>query len=80
LVVLVQDDYDAATTPVHNLHRELVPLGLWALVATTLATVLLWGIVFRLMRSGRSTWLTRTLAPPAHMHNMETVELPNRMR
>ncbi|MDA0657620.1 MAG: serine/threonine protein kinase [Planctomycetota bacterium] len=80
LVVLVQDDYDAATTPVRRLHGELLPLGLWALLATTVATCLLWLFVYRSMRANRAKSLVQAAHDNPALHNLETIELPAPLR
>lgn len=80
LVVLVQDDYDAATTPVRKLHEELLPLGLWALLATTVATCLLWLFVYRSIRATRAKSLVQTANGNPTLHNLETIELPAPLR
>ncbi len=53
-VVLVQEDYNAATEPVHNLGQRLVREGMTALAAVAVTIAALWFFVVRGMGSSNS--------------------------
>lgn len=77
LVVLVQEDYEIATAPVHNLARDLLRLGGWALLATLGVLITLWYLVYRWWSGDQPQ---ARPSPTGSVHNLETVELPAPLR
>ena len=80
LVVLVQEHFDTAARPVHEFADTLFRLGRLALFATLAVILLLWSVVYRLMKGprGRSPVGDGSMTPT--LHSMDTVELPPRLR
>ena len=82
LIVIVQENYDLAAAPVHNLARSLVRQGLLAFSVVVLVVGVLWYFVTRAMSDPNETVRRRggLRGNPTTLHNMETVELPPRLR
>jgi hypothetical protein len=82
LIVIVQENYDLAAAPVYNLGRSLVRQGLLAFSVVVLVVGVLWYFVTRALRDPNET-VRRQGTPrsnPTTLHNMETIELPPRLR
>jgi hypothetical protein len=82
LIVIVQEDYDMAAAPIYNLGRSLVRQGLLAFSVVMLVVGILWYFVTRAIRDPNES-LRRQGTPrsnPTTLHNMETIELPPRLR
>jgi len=80
LVVLVQEDYEAAVEPVHRLGPQLVRLGLVALGAMVAVVTLQWYFVVRLLSQRRGGAPHRTVrrAGATPLHSMTTIAAPHR--
>ena len=77
-VVLVQEDYQAAATPVLRLGRTLVREGLIALGFVLVVIVTLWYLVVRFLAEPTREIRTKVVEPSAltPLHSQDTVELP----
>ncbi len=83
LIVIVQEDYDLAAAPIYNLGRSLVRQGLLAFSVVMLVVGVLWYFVTRAIRDPNETLRRRQGGPRSNsttLHNMETIELPPRLR
>jgi hypothetical protein len=81
--VIVQENYDLAAAPVHNLGSALVFRGILALAVVVLVVMVLWYFVARAL-NGRDAALRRSsrYRPSlSTIHSMDTIEQPQkRMR
>ena len=71
-----------AAAPIYNLGRSLVRQGLLAFSVVMLVVGILWYFVTRAIRDPNET-VRRQGTPrsnPTTLHNMETIELPPRLR
>ncbi len=82
LIVIVQEDYDQAAAPIHNLARSLVRQGLLAFTVVVLVVGVLWYFVTRALRDPNEAIRRKVAAHsnPTTLHQMETVELPPQLR
>ncbi len=78
LVVLVQEDYEAAIAPVHRLSERLIREGVSALLVFLAVVVALWYFVQRMFIGSRSATKRAALGPHAttSLHKQETLETP----
>ncbi len=78
LVVLVQEDYEAAIAPVHRLSARLIREGVSALLVFLAVVVALWYFVQRMFIGSRSVTKRAALGPHAttSLHKQETLETP----
>lgn len=78
LIVIVQENYDLAAAPVHNLGSALVFRGILALAVVVLVVMVLWYFVARAL-NGRDAALrhgSRYRPSLSTIHSMDTIEQP----
>ncbi len=82
LVVLVQEDYDAAAGLVHQLGDSLFKQGVVALCSVVVLVVILWYSVARALGDPNEAIRRQGgVKPPlTTIHSMETIELPPQLR
>ena len=82
LVVLVQENYDAAALPVRTLGGAVLQRAIVAFLLLLAVGVVLWYLVLR-AQSDPNEALRRaggTVRESSPLHNIETLELPNKSR
>jgi hypothetical protein len=78
MIVLIQEQYDKAIAPVHNLGSKLKREGIWALVGVISVALVLWYVVIRVLSEPRLTIRRGVTAGSSStpVHNLTT--LPGR--
>ena len=82
LVVLVQEDYDSAVTPLRNLKKDVLQDGVLALLLIVAVLILLWYFVTRTLRDPDETLrrLGGSTRRHSSLYSMDTLELPDQLR
>lgn len=80
LVVIVQENYDAAAEPVRQIARFLKNLGISVLLLLVGLVLVLWLLVARALRDPNEKIRKQggSRQPLSSLHSMETVELPQK--
>ena len=80
LIVIVQENYDLAATPVHNLGSALLFRGVLALAVVVLVVIVLWYFVARALNGRDATVRRGARYRPSlsTIHSMDTLEQPQR--
>ncbi len=81
LIVIVQENYDVAATPVHQLGSALVFRGVLALAVVFLVVIVLWYFVARALNGRAAVVRRKGRYHPSHstIHSMDTLEQPTRL-
>ena len=81
LVVIVQENYDAAAEPVRQIARFLKNLGVSVLLLLVGLVLVLWLLVARALRDPNEKIRKQggSRQPLSSLHSMETVELPKKI-
>ena len=82
LIVIVQEDYDLASSAVHKLGEALFQQGVIALSSIVLLLLVLWYAVARALGDPDEAIRRQggLKTSPSTIHSMETIELPRRLR